>query len=190
MPDEDRPAELLPDFFGSGGGVTFRTTGGTAGAGLGEDPALGNELAGMPIAEPEEPEAVCGDDCQSGGGVTATKLWHFGHSTICPTTDGSWTLRRARQVVHWMTNESTSRLSSVDLPEAGLDCEPQKAPAVHPTHFFSISGGSLSPRLAAAARVVMKMIGSPPAGGGLTTYTSLPSEFASLRILRRISPAG
>ena len=57
-------------------------------------------------------------------------------------------------------------------------------------HFFSNSGGSLSPRLATAARVVMKMTGSPPAGGGLITYTSLPSELASLRILRRISPAG
>src|SRR5262245_26418707 len=68
--------------------------------------------------------------------------------------------------------------------------------AIRPRHFFgdggafANSGGKLSPRLAAAARVVMNSIGSPPPGGDLTIYTSLPSGLARSIITRRISLAG
>ena len=38
--------------------------------------------------------------CQPGGGVTWTKFSHLGQPTMSPTSAGSDTLSRARQVVH------------------------------------------------------------------------------------------
>ena len=118
-------------------------------------------------------------------------------------------MSRARQVVQWMTNNSTSRLSIRECPcgptQHPLSCSAALAarqdlrtflphagrmPAIGCSYFFSASAGNVSPRFLAAARVVTKMIGSPPAERGLITYTSLPSEFASFSILVRISRAG
>jgi hypothetical protein len=102
--DDEMPAMLLPDFFGSGGGVTPRATGifDAAPEAVDLSPTVagrsGTVRAATPLAVDGLVDAA-GDvaagsvelagDCQSGGAVTATKLRHLGHSMICPTTAGS-----------------------------------------------------------------------------------------------------
>ena len=87
--EDERPSELPPAFFGSGGGVAFRSAGAPAVAGL-PAAALGvGEAFRLAVTLIAEPIADLDAGSEFGGAVTATKLWHFGHSTICPMTDGS-----------------------------------------------------------------------------------------------------
>jgi hypothetical protein len=107
--DGDMPAMLVPDFFGNGGGAALRATGACAAAGADAvdlAPAEAGRLDAAGVAPPlaasegllgagELPLAVAtvpvgklepAGDCHPAGAVTATKLLHFGHSMICPTT--------------------------------------------------------------------------------------------------------
>jgi hypothetical protein len=120
LPHDAAGTEPLPEL--SVGTTGAATTGG-AGAGAGgagfdlrriaESPATvrGGRLAAVAGAgglDAASADSGVGSGCHPSGGITCTKLPHFGQSNRTPITDGLRTTSRARHVVQVMVNSAFS----------------------------------------------------------------------------------
>jgi hypothetical protein len=99
---ETGPVATWSSGGGQGGGVAALVAGSPAAenssaAGMGETGAVGVESAAT----------------HSGGGVTCTKLWHLGHSTIVPIKAWERTASRARHVVQVIENNVFSTVPPI-----------------------------------------------------------------------------